>query len=99
MSTIRATVKAGRIEAQAPADWPEGTPVEIQPMMQSVGNSGEESMSAEEIARTLAAMDRVEAFEMTAEEEAGWEAERRARKEWEKAHFAEQAEKLRRQWE
>jgi hypothetical protein len=59
----------------------------------------DDETSPEEIARTLATMDQVEPLEMTEEELAAWEAERQARKEWEKAHFFEQAEKLRRMWE
>jgi hypothetical protein len=41
------------------------------------------TMSPDEIARTPAAMDRVEPFQMTEEERAAIEADRRARKEWE----------------
>jgi hypothetical protein len=52
-------------------------------------------MSPEEIARTLAAMENVEPLDLTEEERAAWEAERQARKQLEKAHFAEHAEKLR----
>jgi hypothetical protein len=89
--TIRGVVSGGRLEVDVPADWPDGTEVQIQPV------DGE--MSQEEIARTLVAMDQVKPFEMTAEEEAAWEAQRRARKEADKATFFERAEELRRQWE
>ena len=58
-----------------------------------------ETMSAEEIARTLAAMDAVEPFEMTAAEEAAWQAARDQRKAADKASFFERNEELRRQWE
>lgn len=44
-------------------------------------------------------MEKIEPFDMTPEEEAAWKAGREARKEWEKTHSAERAEKLRRQWE
>ncbi len=56
-------------------------------------------MSAEEIARTLAAMDRIEPFDLTDAEQAEIAAQRQAHKEWEKAHFYERAERLRRMWE
>ena len=56
-------------------------------------------MTPDEIARTLAAMDKVEPFDMTDQERSAIEADRQARKEWEKAHFDELAEKLRRMWE
>jgi hypothetical protein len=89
--TIRGIVAGGRLEVEVPADWPDGTEVQIQPI--------DEEMSPEEIARTLAAMDQSEPLEMTAAEQADWEAERQARKEREKAHFFERAEELRRMWE
>jgi hypothetical protein len=89
--TIRGIIIGGRLEVEVPAEWPDGTEVQIQPV--------DEEMSPEEIARTLAAMDQVEPFEMTPEEEANWEADRRARKEADKATFFERAEELRRQWE
>jgi len=56
-------------------------------------------MSEAEIARTLAAMDQIEPFEMTEAEEAAWEAQKRVRKEADKASFFQRAEELRRQWE
>ena len=42
-------------------------------------------MTAEEIARTLAAMEKIEPFEMADEERDALEADRQARKAWEKA--------------
>jgi hypothetical protein len=92
--TIRGTVSGGRLEVDVPDDWPDGTEVEIQPVAHD-----DDVMSPEEIARTLAAMDQIEPFEMTEAEEAAWEAERKARKEAEKATFFQRAEELRRQWE
>src|ERR1700722_15264273 len=98
MTTIKATIKGRRLELDVPSDWPDGTEVEIHPLDQDA-NGVDDAMSPDEIARTLAAMDQVEPFEMTEAEEAAWEAERQARKEREKAQFAEHAERLRRQWE
>jgi len=46
-------------------------------------------MSPDEIARTLAAMEKIEPFEMTDEERGALAADREARKDWEKAHFDE----------
>jgi len=96
MTTIKTIIKGRRLELDVPADWPDGIEVEIHPTGDDANGN---SMSPEEIARTLAAMDRVVPFEMTAAEEAAWEADRQARKEREKAQFAEHAEKLRRSWE
>jgi hypothetical protein len=98
MTTIRAKIKGRRLELDVPADWPDDTEVEIHPLGQ-ITNADEDAMSPEEIAKTLAAMDQVEPFELTDAERVAWEAERKARKERDKAEFAEQAEKLRRIWE
>lgn len=58
-----------------------------------------DAMSSEEIARTLAAMDRVVPIDITDAEQAEWDAARKARQDREKTHFAEHAEELRRGWE
>ncbi len=94
MNIIRATIRNGRIEPDEPLDLPEGTEVQI-----TVPENDDEPMSQAEIDRILAAMDRIIPFQMTPEEEALLEADRLARKEWEKAHFYEHAEKLRKMWE
>jgi len=102
MSTTKATWTNGQIVLDGPVDWPEGLRLSIEPEPSQTEASGvgdEGAMTPEEIARTLAAMDQVEPLEMTDEERAAWEAERQDRKGWEKAHFAEHAEKLRRMWE
>jgi hypothetical protein len=96
MTTIKATIKDRRLELDVPADWPDGIEVEIHPLGQ---NGDDEAMSPEEIARTLAAMQQVEPFDMTEAERAAWEKEREERKQREKAQFAEHAEHIRRAWE
>jgi hypothetical protein len=53
-------------------------------------------MTPEEIAQTLAAMEKIEPFEMSEQERSALEADRQARKEWEKAHFDEHADRLQR---
>jgi hypothetical protein len=49
--------------------------------------------------RIAESAEKIEPFEMTADERAALEAHRQARKDWEKAQFAERADKLRRMWE
>ena len=100
MNAIKAIVKDRKIALNVPDDWPEGTEVVIEPLTESVGLS-EQGWPAtpEEIARHLALMDKIEPLDMTPEEEAAWQADRQARKEYEKAHFDERAETLRRMWE
>ena len=95
---IKATVKGGRLEVEVPADWLDGTEVEVCPLAPGFQDDAG-MMSGEEITRTLAAMDRVEPLEITATERAAWEAERADRTGREKARFAEHAESLRRIWE
>jgi hypothetical protein len=56
-------------------------------------------MTPDEIGRVLAAMDKVQPFDLTDTERAAWEAERLAAKAREKAQFAEQAERLRGMWD
>jgi hypothetical protein len=98
MTTIKTTIKGRRLELDVPADWPDGTEVEIHPLDQDA-NGTADAMSPQEITKTLAAMEQVEPFDLTAAEQAAWEAERQVRKEREKAEFAEHAEKLRKVWE
>jgi hypothetical protein len=98
MTVIKARIQGRRLELDVPADWPDGTEVEIQPLGE-MPDSKQGKLSPEEIAATLAAMDRIEPFEMSEAEFAEWEAERRRRKELDKARFAEEAERMRKEWE
>jgi hypothetical protein len=79
MNTITATVKAGRLDLQVPPDWPDGTEVEIHPLEERTADD-DGPMTPDEIARVLAAMEKVQPFEMTPEEEAEIEAHRRRNK-------------------
>lgn len=98
MTTIKAIVQDRRLELEVPFDWPDGTEVAICPLAN--GATGEsDRLSPDEIVAALAALDAIEPFEMTDEEIAHWEAERKARKEREKSRFLERAEELRRHWE
>jgi hypothetical protein len=98
MTTLRTIVQGRRVEVDAPADWPDGAEVEIHPVAEGSNGAGA-PMSPEEIARTLAAMEQIPPFELSEAERMAWEAEHQARKERDKAQFAERADKLRRAWE
>jgi hypothetical protein len=98
---MKGIVRNGRVEVDEPIDLPEGTELRI-----SLANGAEDTdrgengpVTSEEIARVLSAMEKIVPFDRTPEEEARLAADRLARKEWEKAHFNEHAEKLRRMWE
>lgn len=93
MNPIEATVRDGRLDIQVPADWPDGTRVEIQPI-----GRRDDVMTAEEIAQTLAAMDRIEPVKMPDDAPVSLAAEGQSQRDWEKSHFAQRAEKLRRGW-
>jgi RNase H-fold protein (predicted Holliday junction resolvase) len=99
MSAIRGIIRKGQVVMTEPANLPDETEVEIVPvgLMGSMDDEG--TMSPDEIARTLAAMDEIEPFEMTDEQRATIEADRRAHKEWEKTRFDEHADRLRNLWE
>jgi hypothetical protein len=43
MAPIKATVKAKRLELDVPADWPDGTEVQIQPLEQTANGKGNET--------------------------------------------------------
>ena len=96
MTTITATIQGGRLEVDAPAEWPDGTRVEIH----AINSSRDDDIrSPEEIATVLAAIDAMEPVEMTAEERAAWHTDREARKKREKDNFMKHADELRRLWE
>ena len=102
MTILKAVVREGRIELKAPDDWPEGTEVRIEPISVStrIGIRDEDWPDTPEgIARRLASMDRIEPLDISPEEEAEWNAAKKAQKEFEKARFDEHAEALGKEWE
>jgi hypothetical protein len=99
MSVLKAIVKNGKIEMEAPVDWPEGTEVRIEPIPASSSNENGDEDTPELIARDLALMDQIEPLEMTDEEQAEWNAARESQRDWEKARFDDHAEALRKIWE
>ena len=100
MTIMTALVRNGQLELPRSIDLPDGTEVEIRlPEGTAASPDDEGPMTPEEIARTLAAMEKIEPFELSDEERASLAADRQARKDWEKTHFDEHAEKLRRIWE
>jgi hypothetical protein len=87
-------------DVEEPIDLPDGSEVTGIPKEELLDQEVfEGQLSPEEIAAILAAMDKLTPFEMTPEEEVAFASECQARKEREKAHFAEQAEKLGRMWD
>ena len=100
MSAIRGTVKNRQILAEVPDDWPEGCEVVIEPAAAPAEDVDEEGPATPEvIAARLALMDQLEPGWLSPEDDAAWRAALRAQKEYEKARFFEDSEKLRRMWE
>jgi hypothetical protein len=85
MILLRGTIQNGQVVLPRPADLPDGTEVTVltHDPAESLGIADEEwPTDTEGIARLLARMERVEPFDMTAEEEAEVEAWRRKVKEY-----------------
>lgn len=99
MNAIKAIVRQGRIELEEPLDLPDGTELLIPLPNGSTDTNDDGPLSPEEIDRVLVAMEQIQPFDRTEAERAAWEAECQAQKTWEKAHFVEHGEKLRRMWD
>jgi hypothetical protein len=99
MSAVKATWKNGQVVLDKPADWPEGHRLIVReevPAEQRETNDGEQDDDPEAKARWIAAFDAIPPIRMTAEEEAAWQAARKAQRDTELATFQERAEKLQR---
>ena len=99
MPAIKATVRDGRIEPDTPLGLPEGARVVVLPEPIANDDDGDERDTPEAIAKWLAWYDTLEPLIITDEERREWDARRAAQKAWEREHFDERAEKLRRMWE
>jgi hypothetical protein len=102
MTSIRAIIHNRRIEVPAPDELPDGTEVLVQlvPVSEQVGlEESEWDDSPEGIADWLAWLDSLEPLLFTEQEQAELEADRQARKEWEKLQFSDHADQLARDWE
>ncbi len=97
--TIKAIVRGGRLETEQPIDLPDGTEVRIALLGGASEDEDGWDNSPEGIAAWLAWADSLEPLIFTEAERQAWETDRQARKEWEKAHFDEYAEELRRMWQ
>jgi hypothetical protein len=98
MTTLKGIIRNGQVIVIGPTNLPDGTEVEILALSLSAVDD-QAQMTADEIARTLAAMEQIEPFETTDAERAAIAADRQAGKRWAKAHFDEHADRLRRIWE
>jgi len=97
MTMLKGVVSKGRIELEEPLNLPDGTVLMIPLPYGKLDD--DEPMTQEEIDRRLALMDQMEPLQMTDEEIAEWEADRKAQREWDKSHFFERAKKLEKIWQ
>jgi hypothetical protein len=85
MNAIAGTWKNGQIVLDEPAPWPEGSRVAIEPAPCAADlgmTEDEQGDDPESIARWLADFDAIPPWQMTAEEEARWQADRQAMKDY-----------------
>jgi hypothetical protein len=97
MKAIHAIWKDGRVVPTQPVDWPDGTPLTVEPIEEPrAADSGGDLLGDDpaSIARWLAWYDTLEPLIFTPEEEAAWEAARRESRHREKSRFPERAEQL-----
>src|SRR5258708_6047180 len=78
MTAIKGVIRNGEVVLRQPTNWADGTEVTIRPVGKTETPVAEDDgpMTADEIARTLAAMEKVEPFDMTGDERAdlrAWE--------------------------
>jgi hypothetical protein len=102
MSMLKGMIENGQVILDEPAGLPNGTQVAVVPIGQAptMGMREEDwPMTPEGIAALLARMDSREPLNMSPEEEARWKQALQEEKEYEKARFLENAEKLRSIWE
>lgn len=96
---VKGIIRDGRVEVKDPINLPDGSEVIIQlPTCQAEDIEEGWDNSPEGIAAWLQWYDSLEPLIFTEEELASLEADRQVRKEWEKAHADERAERLRRMW-
>src|SRR4051812_16055897 len=101
MSAIKGTGKNGQVILDEPATLPDGARVGVMPAETGRDGPGvdEGPVTPEEIEAVLAAMEQLEPGWLSPEDDAAWRAALQQQKDFEKARFVEDAEKLRRMWE
>lgn len=92
---VRGVVRNGRVEVDEPLPLPDAAAV----VVRGWDASADTPPSSDDVAATLRAIDAVEPMDWTPDELAAWEADRRTRREHEKAVFTARSEVLRGVWE
>ena len=95
MLAVHAKWKDGRVVVDEAVDWPEGCELEVRPV--AVNGSEDDDVESNDpaaIARWIAEFQAVPPLEMTAEEEAEWQAARQAQREFELKTFDQRADQI-----
>jgi hypothetical protein len=76
MNAIKGTWKKGQVVLDAPADWPDGCRVIVEPeAVHALNGAGDgQADDPESIAKWLAEFDAIPPWQLTPEEEAEWQA-------------------------
>ena len=100
MNAILGMVKNGRVEVDAPPDWPEGSPVRVELGLNGQARYDDERPETpEEIEEWIRRFRELEPIEMTSEERAAWEAGLKEQKEFEIANAPERERRIARMFE
>ncbi len=94
MNAILGMVKNGRVEVDAPPDWPEGSLVRVELGLNGKATDDERPETSEEIEESIRRLQAIEPIEMTPEENAAWEAGLKAQKKFDIANAAERDRRI-----
>jgi len=94
MNAVLGMVKNGKVEVDAPADWPEGSPVRVKLELNGHAEYDDDMPETpEEIEARIRRLEEVGPW-LSPEDEAAWQAERKAYKEWEIATWHERDKRI-----
>jgi hypothetical protein len=95
MNAIRSVVKNGRVEVDAPPEWPDGTPVRVELGLNGHSEYDDEILETpEDIQAWLHWYHSLEPIVMTPEEEAAWDVDRKTQKEFDITNAAERDRRI-----
>ena len=92
MTAVHAKWKDGQVVVEEAVDWPDGCELEVRPMNRN--GSVDDLDDPELIARWIAEFQATPPLQMTAAEEAEWQAARQAQREFELKTFPQRADQI-----
>lgn len=95
MMVVHGKWKDGRVVFEESVDWPDGCEVEVRPLTGNRSDTDDSQPNdSEAIAQWVAEFQSIPPLELTAEEEAEWQAARQAQREFELKTFDQRADQL-----